>query len=461
MVEHPVAAAGGFDPAFLSLPQAVLSTAMIHHQRFIPVRAADGSPAPHYVAILNCRSDPATVARIRRGNEWVLRARLRDADFFWKEDLKRSLEDRRADLARVQFEATLGSYRLKVDRVENLAVALCQELSRGGRSLDCPAVERAARLCKADLTTLLVKEFPELQGIVGGLYAREEGEGEAVCQAISQQYLGAGESAVRQPFHTDEGAALAIADRLDTLAGFFLIGRIPTGSKDPYGLRRCALAVVHAALDRGIHLSIHRLLCLAAALYEQQGVRRQGDGMDRLAGFIEERVRHVCQEQLGLRYDAVNAALAVGSDDPLDAVRRAEALHRMRGESEFEGLILSYRRVRNILAGQDTAPFQGGALPSGEEVALLHSLQQAEDRTRPLVQSRSHLQALRVMASLRSPLDRFFEKVLVMDADPVVRGNRLGLLRRVSDLLLQVGDFAEMVLEGETAVMGAAGGGRG
>ena len=461
VVEHPVAAAGSFDPLFLSLPGPVLSTAMIHHQRFIPVRRADGSPAPNYVAVLNCRDEPATVDGIRRGNEWVLRARLRDADFFWKEDRKRTLENRLPDLERVLFEATLGSYRFKVERVAGLAECLCADLARRGRTLDRVAVVRAARLSKSDLTTLLVKEFPELQGIVGGLYAREDGEPEAVCRAISQQYLGAGDSANREPFHSDEGAALAIADRFDTLAGFFLLGRVPTGSRDPYGLRRSALAVVHGALDRDLNVSLSALASVAVSLYAGQGIERRGEGIDRLGTFIEERVRHVCQEQLGLRYDAVNAALAVGADDPLDAVRRSEALHQIRGEVDFEALILSYRRVRNILEGQKVSPFMGDALPSEEELALLQSLRGAEDESAPLLHARRYPQALKVMAGLRSPLDRFFEKVLVMDPDPVVRGNRLGLLKRVSNLLLRVGDFAAMVLEGESASVSMAGGRRG
>ena len=462
LVEHPVAVAGGFDPSFLSLPAPVLSTAMIHHQRFIPVRKADGTSAPNYIAVLNCREDPSTIATIRRGNEWVLRARLRDADFFWKEDRKRTLQERIPDLERVLFEATLGSYRLKVGRVAKLAETLCGEIARLGQKVEVRWVVRAAQIGKSDLTTLMVKEFPELQGVMGGLYAREDGEPEAVCQALSQQYWGAGDGEGRKRFTIPEGAALAIADRMDTLSGFFLLDRIPTGSRDPFGLRRSALALIQAALDQSLHFSLSILKERSVALYAEQGVRPHGKGVDRLASFIEERIRHLCQEALGIPYDAVKAALAVGADDPLDAVRRAEALQGIRGYVDFEALSLSYRRIRNILAAQEVAPFAAGKLSLQEERLLLEALERAEKEAGPLLEAREYLKALRVLASLRPGLDRFFEKVLVMDPDPDARRNRLGLLKRISLLLLRVGDFAEMVLEGEPAEpLGAGGGNRG
>ncbi|PYQ14940.1 MAG: glycine--tRNA ligase subunit beta [Acidobacteria bacterium] len=451
LVEHPVAAAGNFDASFLSLPGPVLSTAMIHHQRFLPVRSERGTPVSHYVAILNCRPDPLTVDRIRRGNEWVLQARLKDADFFWKEDRKRTQEDRVQDLERVLFEATLGSYRRKVDRLARLAEALCGDLRSRGHDVDTPSVLEAARICKSDLTTLMVKEFPELQGIMGSLYARLEGKPEPVCRALEQQYRGAGEAEQRERFSTLEGAALAITDRMDTLTGFFLLDRIPTGSKDPFGLRRSALAVVQAALDLRIHFSISGVIRRAVALYEEQGIRGKGDGSSRLVPFLEERLRHVCQQALGLRYDAVNAALAVGADDILDAVLRAQALHAIRGHADFEALSLSFRRVRNILAEEEVEPLTVPTLPLKEERALLKALEKAERDAGPLLGSGDYSMALQVLAGIRSPLDRFFETVLVMDPDPAVRKSRLGLLKRISLLLLRVGDFAEMVLEGEGA----------
>ena len=461
LVEHPVAVAGSFDASFLSLPAPVLSTAMIHHQRFIPVRKADGTPAPHYIAILNCREDPPILASIRRGNEWVLRARLRDADFFWKEDRKRTLQDRIPDLERVLFEARLGSYRLKVERVAKLANSLCAEIARLGQRVESACVVRAAQIGKSDLTTLMVKEFPELQGVMGGLYAREDGEPEAVCQALPQQYWGAGDGEGRKRFFTTEGAVLAMADRMDTLAGFFLLDRVPTGSRDPYGLRRSALALVQAALDRSLHFSLRSLQEQAVSLYADQGVQPHAKGVERLAGFVEERIRHLCQETLGLPYDTVKAALAVGADDPLDAVRRAKALQGIRGYGDFEALSLSYRRIRNILATQEVAPFAAGKLSLQEERLLLESLERAEKEAGPLLEAREYLKALRVLAGLRPSLDRFFEKVLVMDPDPNTRQNRLGLLKRISLLLLRVGDFAEMVLEGEPAPLSSGGGNRG
>jgi glycyl-tRNA synthetase beta chain len=461
LVEHPVAAAGSFDPAFLALPREVLSTAMIHHQRFFPVRQGDGSPAAHYVAVLNCPQDDAVIGGIRQGNEWVLRARLRDADFFWKEDRKRTLEDRIPDLERVLFEASLGNYRKKVERVGQLARSLAGDLRAAGRVLDLPVVERAAALCKSDLTTLMVKEFPELQGVMGGLYAREEGEPDGVRLALAEQYRGAGDAATREPFTTPESAALAIADRLDTLCGFFLLNRVPSGSKDPFGLRRSALGAIQAALDQGLHLSFTKLKDRAAEIYASQGIAPRGDGLARLLPFLEERLRFVCQEGLGLRYDAVSAALATGCDDPVDAVARARALNGIRGLPDFESLSLSYRRVRNILADSEVEALGDEKLPTQEERALLEAVQGCERRCAPLLEKRDYAGALAVLAGLRVPLDRFFEKVLVMDPEAQTRRKRLALLRRISVLLRRVGDFAEMVLEGEAGAVASARGTRG
>ena len=460
LVEHPVASVGSFDPAFLALPRAVLSTAMIHHQRFFPVRRADGRPAPHYVAVLNCPQDAQVVAGIRRGNDWVLRARLRDADFFWKEDRKRSLGERVPDLERVLFEASLGNYRRKVERIGQLARGLAGDLSAAGTPIDLAVLGRAAELCKSDLTTLMVKEFPELQGIMGGLYAHEEGEPPGVCVALSEQYRGAGDSSTREPFTTPESAVLAIADRFDTLCGFFLLERIPSGSKDPFGLRRSALAAIQAALDQGLHLSFTGLQRRAAELYASQGITARGNGIARLLPFLEERLRFLCQEGAGLRYDAVSAALATGSDDPVDAVARARALNGIKGLPDFESLSLSYRRVRNILADASVEPLGEEALATTEERALLQAVQGCERRCAPLLEKRDYASALAALAGLRGPLDRFFEKVLVMDPDPETRRKRLALLRRIDQLLRRVGDFAEMVLEGETGAVASARGTR-
>jgi glycyl-tRNA synthetase beta chain len=449
LLEHPVACPGGFDVEFLKLPAAVLTTAMIHHQRFFPVRKSDGGLAPHYVAVLNCRDAPDVVAKIRRGNEWVLRARLRDADFFWKEDLKRTLSARLPDLEKILFEATLGSYRKKVDRLVPLSGALCRALEKRGRRLDASHVSEAARLCKADLTTLMVQEFPELQGIMGGLYARHESQPEPVCRAIEQQYLGTGEGEGRARFETAEGAALTITDRLDTLAGFFLLNRPPTGSRDPFGLRRGATALVLATLDQQMSYSLAALADQARKLFADQGVAGEASGIAPLSAFVAERLRHICQEVHRFRYDAVNAALATGADDLLDAFRRIQALHGIRGQIDFEAVALSYRRVRNILAGQSAGELRERSLSSGPERELFDALAREEETAAPLLAAGDYEGALKRMAALRPHLDRFFEKVLVMDPEPATRANRLALLSRISSFFRKVGDFAEMVLEGD------------
>jgi len=462
MVESPQAAMGAFDPVFLELPAPVLVTAMIHHQRFFPVRTADGSLEPRYAAVLNCRPDPATIERIRRGNQWVLRARLRDAAFFWREDRKRTLEERLPDLERVLFEANLGSYRAKVDRMESLARELARDLHLHDRRVDADAAAEAARLAKSDLTTMMVQEFPELQGVVGALYSREEEKPESVGRAIEQQYLGGGDAASRGRFSTPEGAMLAVVDRLDTLVGFFLLERIPTSSRDPYSLRRAATALVQATLDQLLSYSLESLIQHSAGLYRAQGiVSGKGEALARLPPFLEERLRHSCQEIHGFRYDAVNAALALGFDNLMDAFCRAEALNGIRSLPDFGALTLSYRRIKNILAGQTLSPLEEARLETGEEKALLRALQGVEERAAPLLSRREYAAALKAMSSLRSPLDRFFEQVLVMDSDARVRANRLALLKRTALLLLKVGDFAEMVLEKATEAGSARRGERG
>ena len=291
---------------------------------------------------------------------------------------------------------------------------------------------------------------------MGGLYARQEGEPEPVCVAISEQYRGAGDAATRQPFTTPEAAVLAIADRMDTLCGFFLLNRIPSGSKDPFGLRRSALAAIQAALDQRLHLSFSRLQGRAVELYAAQGIAPREDGIARLTPFLEERLRFVCQEGENLRYDAVSAALATGGDDAVDAVARARALDGIKGQADFESLSLSYRRVRNILADAQVEALGEEKLATAEERALLEAVKDCERRCAPLLEKRDYAAALAVLAGLRAPLDRFFEKVLVMDPDAEIRRKRLALLRRISLLLRRVGDFAEMVLEGETGALASA-----
>jgi glycyl-tRNA synthetase beta chain len=284
---------------------------------------------------------------------------------------------------------------------------------------------------------------------MGGLYARHENQPEPVCRAIEQQYLGMGEGEARTRFDTPEGAALTITDRLDTLVGFFLLDRAPTGSRDPFGLRRGATALVLATLDQRLSYSLASLAGRARALFADQGVAGSGSGMANLPAFVEERLRHICQEMHRFRYDAVNAALATGADDLLDAFRRIQALHGIRGQPDFEALALSYRRVRNILAGQPPGELRERSLSAGPERELFDALTREEEAAAPLLAAADYEGALKRMAALRPLLDRFFEKVLVMDPEPATRANRLALLSKISWFFRKVGDFAEMVLEGD------------
>jgi glycyl-tRNA synthetase beta chain len=401
LTEYPTPIVGEFEEQFLALPEEVRSTVMRHHQKYF---TAEGR---YFVAVMNTSEDPEGL--VRRGNERVLRARFNDARFFWETDQKKKLADRVDDLGHVTFQAKLGSYLEKTGRV----VALVREL--GGDE----AAQRAARLAKCDLTTELVKEFTELQGVVGGLYAREQGEPEAVWQAIYDHY---------QPVSMEDaiprsaaGQLVSIADKLDTLRGCFRVGLIPTGSRDPFALRRAAQGIVKILVEGG-----HRL-----PLVDLLGGDRQ------LTDFLEDRVRFYFREVRGFRYDEVNAAMAAGWNDLVDLEQRLLRLQQIRPTPDFEPLAASFKRVKNILR---QAEFTGGGsldrglLEAGPETELYQEMERIAGR--PIEN---------VIASLRPKVDLFFDKVLVNAPDEKIRRNRLTLLHTLLAEFSTIADFSEIV----------------
>lgn len=415
LTEYPTPILGSFDPAFLELPDEVLVTVMRHHQRYFSVAGESGRLAPHFVAVMNTSADPEGL--VRRGNERVLRARFNDARFFWDTDQQKKLEDRVADLAHVTFQARLGSYLAKTERV----VKLVEELGGGA------GARRAAWLAKADLTTELVKEFTELQGVVGGLYAREQGEPETVWQAIYDHYKP--ESMDDAIPRSRDGQLVSIADKLDTLRGCFAIGLIPTGSRDPFALRRAAQGVVKTIVEGKLRLSLSRLL---------------GDD-PQLADFVLDRVRFYFREIRGYRYDEVNAVLASGHDDLVDVAERLAAIQAVRPTENFEPLAASFKRIRNILL---QAGFSGGGtideglLEQGPEAELYAEFQRVRAATR---QTKDYGPALETIASIRPRVDLFFDKVLVNAPDERIRQNRLTLLATLLAEFSTIADFSEIV----------------
>jgi len=407
LTEYPTPIVGGFDPQFLELPEEVLVTVMRHHQKYFSVEDAQGKLAPQFATVMNIDADPQGF--VRRGNERVLRARFNDARFFWETDQKQKLADRLPDLPHVTFQAKLGSYRDKTKRM----MALVKEL--GGKTL----AVRAARLSKCDLSTELVKEFTELQGVVGGLYARAQGERTEVWQAIYDHYKPESmEDAI--PRHL-AGRQVSLADKLDTLRGCFRVGLIPTGSRDPFGLRRAAQGVVRILVEGKIAVPLLDLL----------------EGNQQLVAFFEDRVKFYFKDHRGFKYDEVNAAMAAGWSNLVDLEARLVRIQRLRPTPDFEPLAASFKRIRNILV---QAGFTGGGaidqtlLEPGPELELY------EEFTRIAGQPIEN-----AISKLRPKVDLFFDKVLVNAPDATVRQNRLTLLHTLLAEFSTMADFSEIV----------------
>ncbi len=436
---------GGFEPEFLALPEEVLVTVMRDHQKYFALEGVDGKLAPHFLAVLNIESDDAGLEVIRHGNARVLRARFNDARFFWEFDQRTPLAERVKLLENVTFQKDLGSYAAKAERVRKVAAALAGHLEQRGTSLDARALDEAALFAKTDLTTELVKEFTELQGIVGGLYARAQGISEAAAAAIYDQYLP--ESMEDRVPRTIEGAVLSIADKADTIAGMFGLGLEPTGSKDPFALRRAANGIVKILAEAVPALPL-TLADVIAASGASEAVAAK------LQAFFAERVEFYLKEIKGQAYDVVKAVLASGTDDIRDAIVRAEAVTAVRGSEDFAAVSAAFKRIKNILS---QAAEKGIAVPAQVDAAkLIDPAEQALNarsaelaaKVAELRQQKSYIAALEAIATLRAPVDAFFDTVMVMAPDEAVRGNRLALLSRVLGDFSEIADFSEIVTAG-------------
>ncbi len=437
LVEWPGLVRGAFREEFLKLPDEVLVTSMREHQKVLPVRSPDGRLMPYFLAVADHTGDPKGL--IVRGNEWVLNARFADARFFWQEDLKQTLEDRLPKLSSLQFQEKLGDTLKRTGRIQELSEKLAERL---GLSHVAPAAVRAARLMKTDLVSAMVREFTDLQGVVGGLYARQQGEPEPVWQAIYDQYRPA--SAEDDVPRGEVGGIVALADRLDTLAGLFGLGLVPTGSKDPYALRRAALGVVKILLDKGWRVDLPRAAADALALHAGLPRGREEVLAD-LEAFFAERLRHLL-ERRGFRHDEVEAVLTTDCRDVSDAADRVSAVAAIRKKEDFLPLSIAFKRIQNILAqAGEGAPEPDPALLSEDaERQLASDYFQARGMIDLLVGSRQYAMALSVMASLGPSLDRFFTEVLVLAEDEAVRRNRIALLRAMRDQFARVARFNEI-----------------
>ena len=411
---------------------------MREHQKVLPTRDAAGALAPHFFAVADHVGDPK--GHIVRGNEWVLNARFADARFFWDDDGRIPLEERVPRLARLSFQEKLGDTLRKTERVEALAERLAVD---AGLADLVPEATRAARLARADLVTDMVREFPDLQGVVGGLYARRDGEAESVWQAVYDHYLPAGAD---DALPRDEvGRIVALADRLDTLAGFFVLGLVPTGSRDPYALRRAALGVVRILLEGGIRLDLPAALAAARRLHEVQGATAE-EVAATLHPFLLDRLRFLL-ERRGFRHDEIESVLTTACPDVTDAAERVAAVAAVRKQPDFGPLAASFKRVQNILT-QAGAPAGGELDPAlmsdDSERQLASDFYQARGILDELIVARRYEEALSVMASLGPCLDRFFTDVMVLVEDEAVRTNRLSLLAAMRDQFFRVARLSEI-----------------
>src|SRR5437667_6807295 len=446
--EYPSVIQGAFDPAFLSLPDEILITVMRDHQKYFAVEKKSGELAPHFLAVINADKDPKGL--IRAGHERVLRARFADAQFFWQSDQKCRLADYLPKLERVTYESRLGSYRDKVERVRTTARWFTEQwFNLGMAQAHVAEADRAAELAKCDLATEMMREFTELQGIVGGLYARAQGEPDEVADAVYDHYRPVG---LEDPIPRNlTGCAVALADKLDSVVGCFAVGVVPTGSSDPYALRRAALGIVKMVLEKklpiSLALSVSHALKILMTHPPKKAVAPEQEAQ--ILDFLRDRARFVFREREGFGYDEVSAIFRAGADDLVDAQKRLVALKAIRRSKNFEPLAVSFKRIRNILEKANVAPGDARQanpelFESAAERELYSAVRDAATKVQALKRAGKYQEALVVIAGLRKAVDQFFDGVMVMAENEAVRNNSLALLAELLREFTTVADFSEI-----------------
>jgi len=469
LTEYPSVVLGSFDPEFLALADEVLVTVMRDHQKYFALEDADGKLLPHFLAVLNTDGDPDGL--IRHGNERVLRARFNDARFFWETDQKIPLRDRVPMLKSVTFQKDLGSYFDKTRRVQKLGSLIAETIRSAGGAARPGIIFKAGLLCKTDLTTELVKEFTELQGIIGGLYARVQtldpilprATVEAIGDAIYDHYKP--ESMDDSVPRSVEGGVLAIADKADSIAGMFALGLQPTGSKDPFALRRAANGIVKIIAEHKLPLTIAKLFADARAQYAETGAElrfsRDVNFEEAITNFMRERLEFYLRDVRGFAYDVVNAVLAAGNDDVVDAIARAEAVSEVRGSEDFVSISIAFKRMKNIVRQAHEQRRDEGAVSVGIELKNPEVFEAGAERdlavlidpflhdVKHLATEKKYAEALARVAALRRPVDTFFDKVMVMVDDEAVRKRRVLMLFILLAGVSDIADFSEIVTEGK------------
>jgi len=437
LVEYPVTLRGSFSPIFLNLPREVIISSLREHQKYFAIIDSQGNLLPYFIVVANNRpQDPRVVIR---GNERVLSARLADAQFFFREDRKKTLFDRLEDLKLVVYQVKLGSMYDKVLRLKELATYLASEIA--------PAVvekvKRAALLCKSDLLTEMVGEFPNLQGVMGREYALLEGEEPEIATAIYEHYLPTASKGVLPS--SVSGAVLSIAEKIDNIVGCFSIGLIPTGTADPYALRRQALGIINITLEKSFHINLPQIIRRSFELFENKAVRSLDQVLNEVLEFIRGRFINQVVTNQGFDYDVVEAVTSVGFVDLVMIFNRIKTLQELKLQSDFEPLVLTFKRVANIVADKPG----GVANPSGfsheAEVNLYHTYLRIKEDFAEAIARQDYFAALTQLLQLKPAVDAFFDQVLVMCEDTNVRQNRLALLSNIANLFREIADFTKIV----------------
>jgi glycyl-tRNA synthetase beta chain len=435
LVEDPTPLIGSFEQEYLQLPNELLITTMREHQRYFTVQDDKGELMPHFVTVSNTRViEPEVVVK---GNERVLRARLSDAMFFWTEDQKVRLETRLETLKNVVYQAKLGTSYEKVMRFRQLASGLAAKLDPAVKS----QTDRAALLCKCDLETGMVYEFPELQGVMGREYARIEGEDDRIAVAIFEHYLPI-EAGGQLP-SDNIGAFVSIADKIDTICGCFGVGLIPTGSADPYALRRSAIGILNIILDRDFQLSLPELIDNCLTLLRDKLTRPYDEVRGEVLEFIRLRFFNMLTSQ-NLSHDLVDAVLSASFSDPHNAMARIKALGQLKSQGDFEPLAAAFKRLTNIIKGGVDQPVDKNLFEGPYEDSLYTAFQQVGGKVEAFIASGDYVSALQTITPLRDYIDAFFDGVMVMAEDEKVRNNRLALLTAIAGLFKGIADFTKI-----------------
>lgn len=435
LVEYPTAFYGEFDPDYVKLPKEVVTTPMQQHQRYFPV-VKNGKLLPNFIAVRN--GDKYKIDNVKAGNEKVLEARLADALFFYKEDTKKSLESYIEKLKSVVFQAKLGTVYEKTLRIEKLSLDILNMLGLSSESDDA---KRAAKLSKADLVTGMVFEFTELQGIMGREYAKVSGENEAVSDAIFEHYLPRFSGDILPK--TNIGIALSIADKIDSIVGFFAIGIQPTGSQDPYALRRQALGVLSILMDKKLEIDLGEVIDYALNNYSNIEFDRQ-EVKAQIMEFFNERIKNLFRE-LGIRYDVIDAVISADISDISDMHARAIELNNWLEKDELVEMLTAFNRVSTLAQKAPSDEVKEELLKEEAEIKLNSEFKDTQTKVEDLLKDKKYSEALDAFASLRPVIDNMFDSVMVMDKDESIKNNRLGLLKKIYDTMLKICDLSKIV----------------